>query len=398
MSNKAGFTGLAVIVFSVLSIVTARAQQYSFNGSDYNKTIITAVPFLTITPDARSAGMGDAGVAITPDANAAWWNAGKSCFLEKKMGFAISYTPWLRSLGVNDIFLFNGSGYYKFVHEDALSVNFTYFNLGSITFTDQVGSKIMDFNPNENAIMVGYSRRLSDNFGLGVNGRFIHSNLSGSITNGGSANIGTNSRPANSASVDVGAYYTREISVNGSPADLSFGLNMSNIGPKVSYSDQNRRDFIPTNLKVGGALTMELDQYNKLTFTVDANKLLVPTPSVDSSGTPVSTQDVSFVSGMVKSLYDAPGGGSEKLQEIIIASGLEYWYDQILAVRGGYFYEAQNKGNRRYFTAGVGLRYQQFGIDFAYLIPVQTNNPLSDTFRFTLHFDLDTPKEESVKN
>ena len=397
MSRKTGFIFFTTSIILSFSLLQVLAQTSTAGASQQNKTIITAVPFLTITPDARAAGMGDAGVATSADANSSFWNAAKMCWNEKKIGVGMSYTPWLRSLGVNDIFLFNGSGYYKFTKEDALALSFTYFSLGSITFTDNTGGKILDFNPNEYNIAGNYSRKLSENFSLGVAGRFIHSNLSGSISNSQSLS-NSSGRPANTASVDIGAFYTREIALGGTPATLNFGANIANMGPKVSYSDNNRRDFIPTNLRIGTSLTTELDQYNKMTFTIDANKLLVPTPEYDSSGALVSTQNTGIFEGMVNSLYKAPGGSSEKLSEIIISSGVEYWYDNTLAVRGGYFHESPNKGNRRYFTAGVGARYQQFGLDFAYLIPVQTNNPLSDTFRFTLLFDFDKGgKEESVK-
>ena len=397
MTDKAGFVCSAVALLISFASVGALGQTSikntgGINGSNGSNTIITAVPFLTITPDARSAGMGDAGVAISPDANGAFWNAGKTCFIEKKMGVSLSYTPWLKSLGTNDIYLFNGGGYYKFTKEDAVILNMTYFNLGSIAFTDINGGKILDFNPQEISLTAGYSRQLSEYLGLGVNARYIHSNLSGSITNSSSSGLGSTGRPANSAAVDIGAFYTRDVAISGTPGTVAFGANLSNFGPKVSYSDNNRRDFIPTNLRIGGAYTTEIDQFNKFTFTVDVNKLLVPTPgSIDTSA--------GIVGGMISALYQAPGGTKEKLQEIIIATGVEYWYDNILAVRGGYFHESPNKGNRRYFTAGVGARYQQFGMDFAYLIPVQVNNPLSDTMRFTVHFDFDTnTKEASVKD
>lgn len=364
----------------------------TITGGDYNKTIITAVPFLTITPDARAGAMGDVGVATSPDANSAFWNPGKLNFVDRPFGASVNYTPWLRSLA-SDVFISNLSGYYKLRKEDAIAVGFTYFNLGSLEFTDVNGGKIADFNPNETALYATYSRALSENFGVGATLRGIYSNLSGNIGN----QTGTVAQPALSASVDLGVYYKTDLTIAGSPSQLSFGGTVSNIGPKISYSNSGRSDFIPTMLRLGTAVTTEIDEFNKFTVALDASKLLVPTP--DSTGS--TRQDINFFQGMVSSLYQAPGGVSEKLSEVMVGVGAEYWYDDLLAFRAGYFHEAPDKGNRRYFTAGFGVRYQSFGLDIGYISALDASHPLNQTLRFSLLFDISSDaaaktKEESV--
>jgi hypothetical protein len=256
--------------------------------------------------------------------------------------------------------------------------------------TDNTGASMGTLNPNELAICPTYSRILSKSLSLGVGIKYFHSNLSGSI-----GTTGQDARPANSVAVDLGMYYKKELSLGGSPANFAFGLALSNMGPKISYNDKDLRYFIPTTLRMGPALTVELDPYNKMTFLFDIAKTLVPTPSADT--VPTNQSEESWITGMGTSLYQAPDGFKEKMQELMIGGGVEYWYDNQFAVRAGYFHESRNKGNRRYFTAGVGIRYQTFGLDFAYLLPVQSNHPLAETLRFSLLFDLDLPKkEESV--
>lgn len=355
------------------------------------RVITTAVPFLGITPDARSAGLGDAGVSLSGDQNAIFWNPGRLARVSKSMGGSISVTPWLRGLGVNDVYLGYLSGYYKLNAQSTLGLGFTYFNLGSIQMTDQAGQNMGTMNPNEFAICPTYSRILSKNLSLGVGLKYFHSNLTGSAATG----LGQ-MRPANSVAVDLGMFYTKEISLAGNPASFALGVSLSNIGPKISYTDDNSRYFIPSTLRFGPSLTYELDPYNKVTVLFDIGKLLVPTP--DSIVTSAATgSDKGWVEGMAESLYKAPDGFSEKLDELMIGGGVEYWYDNIFAVRGGYFHESANKGNRKYFTAGVGIRYQTFGLDFAYLLPVQSNHPLAETLRFSLLFDMNMEKpEESI--
>lgn len=356
------------------------------------RPVTSAVPFLTITPDARSGALGDAGVAISPDANANYWNPSKIVFNKSRLGGAISYNPWLRNL-VNDMSLSYLSGYYKLNDRQAFGASLTYFNLGDIEFTDENGGAIMSFNPREFAFQPTFSQKLSDYLSIGVGIRFIHSNLAGNF------DFTTfNSKPGNTVSGDVSLYYTRDVNWGGRDINLAFGANLSNLGPKVTYSDRENREFIPTNLRLGTAITYNLDPYNKFTLALDFNKLMVPTPPVYDTfaytpGTRIPilagrNPDRSFLSGVTGSFSDAPGGFKEELQEVAISTGLEYWYKDLFSVRGGYFSEHQLKGNRQYFTLGAGLRYSKVGLDFAYLIPRQQNNPLAETLRFTLHLQV----------
>ncbi len=364
------------------------------------RPVTSAVPFLTITPDARSGAMGDAGVAISPDANANYWNPSKIVFNKSRLGGAISYNPWLRNL-VNDMSLSYLSGYYKLNDRQAFGAALTYFNLGDIEFTDENGGPIRSFNPREFAFQPTFSQKLSDYFSIGVGIRFIHSNLAGNFdfTN-------FNSKPGNTVSGDVSLYYNRDVNWGGRDINLAFGANLSNLGPKVTYPDRDNREFIPTNLRLGTALTYNIDPYNKFTLALDFNKLLVPTPpkydtiayTPGQDRLPIlagRNPDRSFLSGVFGSFTDAPDGFSEELREIGISTGLEYWYKDLFAVRGGYFYENKLKGNRQYFTLGAGLRYSKVGLDFAYLIPRQQNNPLAETLRFTLHLQVGAEEENN---
>ncbi|SFC60461.1 hypothetical protein SAMN05421780_10774 [Flexibacter flexilis DSM 6793] len=381
MSNKSvlGCLFSSALLLSTYSATVAQNE---------TKTITTAVPFLTITPDSRAGGMGEAGSALSADANAMYWNTGKLAFNTQDFGAAVSYTPWLKYLNMNDLFVSYLSGYKKLRKEDAIGISMTYFSLGALHLTDESNNPLGDVNSNEYAISAAYSRQLSKTFGVGVAPKFIHSNLAGN----GNYN-GSSIRPANTVAVDLSAFYTKEINLNGRPAQMNLAGSITNFGPKVSYSDNNRRDFIPTTLRLGGSLTSTLDAYNTITFSLDLSKLMVPSP--DSSK---NLNDKSFISGAMGSFTDAPGGGKEELQEVMIGAGVEYWYDKLFALRGGYFHEAKEKGNRKYFTAGLGLRYQRFGVDFAYLVPVAQNSPLAETLRFSLLFDFEKAQKvvESV--
>lgn len=355
-------------------------------------TITTAVPLLMISPDARAGGMGDQGVASAPDANSIHWNSSKLAFIEKKTGFAVSYTPWLRAL-VNDMFIGYVSGYTRLKNDQAIGGSLRYFSLGSITFTDVNGQFIRDFKPNEFAVDVAYSRKLSEYFSGGIALRFIHSNLTG-----GTTVEGADSKAGNSVAADVNGYFQKEIEVGAKDALFTSGFNISNIGSKMSYTETGTKNFIPTNLRVGSGLKLELNEFNSLAFAIDINKLLVPTPPVyqqDSSNSASSTilygkdPDVSVAQGIFQSFGDAPGGFKEEMREFNIGFGMEYWYDNQFAFRAGYFWEDQRKGNRKYFTLGAGLRYNVFGLDLAYLIPTDQRNPLENTLHFTLTFDFD---------
>lgn len=355
-------------------------------------TITTAVPFVMISPDARAGGMGDQGVASAPDANSIHWNPAKLAFAEKKVGFAVSYTPWLRAL-VNDMFIAYISGYGKLKGDQTLAGSLRYFSLGNITFTDVNGNVIRDFKPNEFALDMAYSRKLSDYFSGGIALRFIHSNLTG-----GTQIEGQDSKAGNTVAADVSVFYQKEIRLGSKDATFMSGLNVSNIGAKISYTQSGVRNFIPTNLRLGSGINMKLNDYNELAFMLDINKLLVPTPPIYTQDTANSSEniiaqgydpDVSVAQGMFQSFYDAPNGSKEELQEINLGFGMEYWYDRQFAFRAGYFYEDKRKGNRKYFTLGAGLRYNVFGIDLAYLIPTDQRNPLENTLHFTLTFDFD---------
>lgn len=351
------------------------------------RTITTAVPFLRISPDARSGAMGDVGVAISPDANAQFWNVAKMPFASKKYGVSMTYTPWLKDL-VPDIWLGYISGYAKFGEEDnqAVSASLRYFNLGDITYTDINAQTIGTGKPREFSFDLGYSRRLSPYLSTGLSLRYIYSGIATGVVSGASYKAG------NAFAADLGIYYNKTTELDGGRANtLAIGAILTNVGSKISYS-ANVRDFIPMNLGLGAAYTYQADEYNKVTFALDLNKLLVPSPQVDTAGNLYYPRDKGVVSGMFGSFGDAPGGGGEELREIQISAGLEYWYQEQFAVRAGYFYEDKTKGDRKYFTCGVGVKYNVFNINVAYLVPSGSGinrNPLSNTLRFTLMFELD---------
>jgi len=387
----------SVILLTSLLIISnfVKAQSGIIGQDSSQRVITTAVPFLSITPDSRSGGMGDAGVAISPDANSVYWNPSKLAFIDNKMGFSLSYSPWLAKI-INDMSLSYLSGYYKLSKEQTIAVSLRYFDLGEIFFTDGNNNPQGDFNPKEFAIDATYARMLSEDFSLGITLRYVNSNLTGQFS---SATI--EAKPANTVAADVSAYYNKDINIG----NLAFGANISNIGAKVTYSNQENKDFIPINLRLGSALKMDIDPYNTITFALDFNKLLVPTPpiyEVDENGAividPITEKpiikrgkdpDRNLLSGMFGSFSDAPDGFSEEMSEIMISFGTEYWYNDLFAARVGYFYENKNKGNRQFFTLGVGFRYNVFGFDFAYLVPPQQEHPLAETLRFTLHFNFD---------
>ncbi|MEQ9442163.1 MAG: type IX secretion system outer membrane channel protein PorV [Cyclobacteriaceae bacterium] len=386
----------------------AWAQPQVLLGADTSRRVITtAVPFLAISPDSRASGMGDVGVATSPDANATHWNPAKLANLEPSFGVSASFTPWLSKV-VNDMSISYLSAYKKINQQQALGLSMRYFDLGDIQLTDRQGNLLNLVSPREFSLAATFALQLSENLSAGLTGRFIHSNLLSGTT---SAN-GTDGKAGISGSADVGIYYSKDIVFNGNEGNWSFGANISNIGAKITYLDEDQADFIPTNLRVGGAFTTYLDPYNKLTFALDLNKLLVPTPPIyqrDSLGNivyvngnpqirPGGGKDPNrgLLSGMFGSFADAPGGFTEELQEVMISAGVEYWYNELFAVRAGYFYENQFKGNRKYFTAGLGLRYQVFGVDFAYLLPQAQNHPLQETLRITLHFNIDSQPTESI--
>lgn len=394
-------SGCAILSSNVIAQSTSSSTLSTQELSGRMNTITTAVPFLMIGPDARQGAMGEVGAATqSPDATSIHWNVAKLAFSEKKGSASISITPWLKQL-VPDIYLYHVAGYGKISKTQAIGGSLRYFSLGNITFTDIVGNTTGQFRPNEFALDLAYSQKLSETFSAGLGMKYIRSNLTGNYT----LSNGQAAKPGTSAAVDVGLYYqSKKIDVGGKKAHASGGLVFSNLGSKVSYSTQ--KDFIPMNLRLGGGLKILIDEFNTFGIYADANKLLVPTPPVylktvggsDSVSTSTgekiivagkNNQDVGIAAGIVQSFGDAPGGASEELKEINYSVGMEYWYGspRVFAVRAGYFNESKTKGNRKFFTAGIGVRYSKFGLDMSYLIPVTQRNPLQNTLRFTLTFD-----------
>ncbi len=377
---------LSVLVIVLLSIsILGKSQGIpgTLIGQDStNKVITTAVPFLTITPDSRAAGMGDVGVATSADANSAYWNSGKLAFIENGYGVSASYTPWLGKI-INDMSVFYLTGFYKIGREQTVAASMKYFDLGEIQFKDVNNNDLGRFNPREFAFDVTYSRMLTEQLAIGGALRYIHSNLTGALTTG---NI--DARPGNSVAVDFGIYYTKPLVSNNSI--LSLGAAITNLGAKISYSDANNRDFIPTNLRMGAAYKIEVDPKNSFTFGLDLNKLMVPSPP--------RTASEPLLSGIVGSFTDATGGFNEEIKEFTVSIGTEYWYNKTFAGRLGYFNEAKAKGNRKYFTAGVGFRSpnEKFGIDLAYLVPVnKQENALAETLRISLLLNFESKEKEN---
>ena len=363
----------------------------------------SSVPFLNFTPDARSGALGEAGVALgDADANAIFWNPSKLVFAKQDKGASISYTPWLREL-IGDMYYAYLSGYSKLGKNSVIGGSLMYFDLGTVNFTTANGTQAGTFNSREYALTASYSQRLSQNFALGVDLKYLNSNLAS-----GASNVGL--KPGATAAADIHAFYHNEVRDNatGKGIGWAFGGMISNLGGRINYGGQERY-YIPTNLRLGTALTYYADQYNKFNFVLDFNKLMVPTPpeyARDANGnlipiagsSPPKYQiargkdpDRNYFSAVFGSFADAPGGFSEELKEVTISTGVEYWYNDQFAVRAGYFGESNLKGGRKYFTTGLGLRLQkQFGVDFSYLLPVKQGNPLANTFRISLLFNFNS--------
>ena len=381
---------LAALILTLCSITTIAKSQDRIN------VVTTAVPFLRISPDARAGGMGDMGVATAPDANSSFYNISKTIFNPSKGGVAVTYTPWLKDLGLNDVYMATLAGYYKFADDQAISGGLRYFSLGNIQFTDAAGNNLNTFRPREFAFDLGYSRKLSEKFGVGLGLKYIYSNLAGNVpTTGQSFKAGT------TVAGDISAFYNNQ---NEAGQGLAAGLSLSNLGGKIAYtSNADQKDFIPANLSLGTMYTKVMDESNKLAFGIEVNKLLVPTPPVDANGNItdstalVNYRSKSVVGSWFSSFGDAPGGFKEELKEFQVSIGAEYSYNNQFSVRAGYFYEDKTKGNRKYFTLGLGLKYNVFGLNFSYLVPSGAGvnrNPLSNTLRFALVFDLDGSSEQ----
>lgn len=346
---------------------------FSVQGQEPN-AIITAVPSLSIAPDSRAGGMGDAGVATSPDVNSQYWNPAKYVFMESEAGFSLSYTPWLRRL-VDDIDLAYLAGYWKFNDFSAVSSSLRYFSLGDIQLMDQFGYPQNSVHPNEFAFDVAYSQMLSENFSAAVALRLIYSDLNNGTTEDMS--------PGVAVAGDVAFYYRQPIQVSTGDAKLNFGLNVSNLGSKISYDYNVNNSFIPTNLRLGTSFDYPIDDYQRFSVSADINKLLVPTPDDDTDFNTVSS-----LAGVFRSFNDAPGGMEEELREIMWSLGAEYAYNNQFFLRGGYFHENAYKGNRKYFTVGAGFKMNVFELDAAYVISTAQSNPLDQTLRITLSFDM----------
>lgn len=403
MNKKAilGRENVLIVVFALAGFSSFAQNSVIISGQDPNRRVITtAVPFLNFAPDSRHSAMGDAGVATSPDANSAHWNAGKLAFIKDDMGFSLSYSPWLGKL-VNDMSLNYLSGYKKIDANSAWGLDVRYFNMGDIELTDGRGNPIGEFNPRDIAIGGTYSRKLSKNLGIGISARFIHSNLSGNISSVG----GTEARPGTSVGADIGLYYQKPLLIGSKEGTWSWGLTLTNIGPKITYNSAEDLDYIPTNFRVGTAYKVNFDANNSLTFILDANKLMVPTPPIyrtnqdgtlatDDKGNLIiaSGQDPNraLISGMFGSFSDAPNGFEEELKEFTFSFGLEYFYAEKFALRSGYFYEDRSKGGRRYFTMGLGFKMKKLGFDFSYLVPQVQNHPLAETLRFSLRYSINS--------
>tara|TARA_B100000780_G_scaffold261415_1_gene213840 strand:+ start:35 stop:1252 length:1218 start_codon:yes stop_codon:yes gene_type:complete len=396
--KKIAFIALATVLFSSNSF----AQDVSSDYLDNLNTISTSVPFLLIAPDSRAGAMGDVGAATTPDHNSIHWNASKLAFISGDRGISSSYTPWLQDL-VPEISLSYLSGFKRLNSRSTIAGSMRYFSLGEIKFTNSNNESLGSFSPNEFAFDGAYAMKLSENFSTGMAMRYIYSNLTGGINVEG----GAPTKPGTSFGVDISSYYqSDEFEIEDKTAYWAAGLNISNVGNKISYTDGGEEHFLPMNGRLGFNLNMDLDDYNSFSFAFDVNKLLAPTPpvyAVDEEGNSIfedngdrvieagKDPNVGTLQGMFQSFSDAPGGAKEELNELMFAAGMEYWYLKQFAFRGGYFHEHATKGNRKYFTLGVGLRMNVFSLDMAYLIPATqgTRSPLANTLRFTMLLDME---------
>jgi hypothetical protein len=382
------------LTLASIQLVNAQCYQgedgryYNLDGTPCTNTVVSAVPFLRIISDARSGAMGDAGIAVSADPNAMHFNASKLVFSDQSLGLAATYTPWLRSIGLNDVYLAYLTGFKKINDLQTVGFGLRYFSLGSIQFTDPNGTPLNTGRPNEFELSGAYARKLSEKLSAAVTGKFIYSNLAaGNIVNGEVI------EPGIAGAADFSMTYKTPIKVSKGESDLTIGLAITNIGSKITYTNSLFRDFLPANLGLGGAWTINFDTHNSLTFTTDINKMLVPTPcqgldcDQDKDGR-ADYKDVSPVSAIFSSWADAPEGLSEEIKEFTYSVGTEYWYDKQFAVRAGYFSEHRQKGNRKFFTVGLGLKYNLFGLNFSYLVPTTSRrNPLDNTLRFSMLFN-----------
>ena len=372
---------MAILLTVVSATVSAQDKKDMFNP------VNTSVTSQTIAPDARAAGMGDVGAATDPDVNSQFWNPAKYPFCISRAGVALNYTPWLRQL-VSDMDLAYLAGYYRIGDYSAVSASLRYFSLGEVMTSDDVNA--MTINPYEMSVDVAYSLMLSEKFSIAAAVRWIYSDLTYDYTD--------DTSPGSAFAADLACYYNNYINIGERECQLGIGLNISNIGSKITFGGDDNSEFIPTNMRLGAALMVPIDEYNRFTISADANKLLVPTyPKQEEDESTEDYQqrvqkdyyDVSSISGIFKSFGDAPGGFKEEMQEINWSVGAEYVYNDKFSLRAGYHHEAENKGNRKYFTVGAGFRMSAFTLDCGYVIATAKSNPLDQTLRFTLGFDMD---------
>ena len=383
---------LTFILLPMLMILLSASAQV--DKKDIFNPVYTAVTSQTIAPDARAAGLSDVGVATDPDVNSQYWNPAKYPFTISRAGVSISYTPWLRQI-VNDMYMANLVGYYRIGDYSAVSTSLRYFNMGEVPLSSSVGSSNdMTINPYEMSFDAAYSLMLSEKFSIAAGVRWIYSDLT--------YDYSSETTPGSAFAADIAAYYQNYINIGQRECQLGVGLNISNIGSKINFGSDDNSEFIPTNMRLGAALMIPVDQFNRFTIAVDANKLLVPTRPIQKENETdedynVRLQkdyyDISSIGGIFKSFGDAPGGFKEELQEVSWSLGGEYVYNDKFAIRAGYHHESETKGNRKYFTVGAGFKMSAFSLDAGYVIATAKSNPLDQTLRFTLSFDMDGLKD-----
>lgn len=381
------------LVLSLMLLMTLSASA-QLKKTDIFNPVYTAVTSQTIAPDARAAGMGDVGVATDPDVNSQYWNPAKYPFTVSRAGVSLNYTPWLRQL-VNDMYLANLVGYYRIGDFSAVSTSLRYFNMGEVTMKESIGgSNGMTINPYEMSFDVAYSLLLSEKFSIAAGLRWIYSDLT--------YDYSSETTPGSAFAADIAAYYQNYINIGQRECQLGIGLNVSNIGSKINFGSDTNSEFIPTNMRLGASLMIPVDEYNRFSVAADANKLLVPTRPIQGENESQvdydarlqkDYYDVSSIAGIFKSFGDAPGGFKEELQEVSWSLGGEYTYNDKFSLRAGYHHESETKGNRKYFTVGAGFKMSAFSLDAGYVIATAKSNPLDQTLRFTLTFDMDGIKD-----
>lgn len=379
----------SVIKLIAVTLLAATSTSTLFAQNGQLPVVTTAVPMLRISADARTGGMGDASLAVAPDVNSVFTNLAKMPFMENKSGIGLTYSPWLKDIGVSDVYLMSFAAYYKLDEDQAISTSIRYFNLGSIQFVDYSGNPLASQNPREFSWDIGYSRKLSDKMGIGLALRYINSDLASGDVN----NSGVNYKTGQSVAGDISLYYNN---VRKETGGWAFGVAVTNLGTKIAYTnDATEKNYIPANLGIGAAYTKVFDEYNKITFALDLNKLLVPTPPSNFTD---SSLEAYNSKGLVSSWFSSFGGESfsNQLKLIQASFGAEYWYNSQFALRAGYYYEDESQGDLQYVSLGIGLKYEAYGFNFSYLVPSgsgTTRNPLSNTIRFGVLFDLGKSEE-----